>query len=179
MVMDADALMRLEEKLQPILQQELVCILTRLNQQDKIEHFLQLIDAEDLLHTPKTVFQNSKRGNIVVIGESDITQNIMEGIMKKLGLRKDRLECYLGYEKAKKFSYQMLRYQYKYALVLVGSMGHKANGIGDHTSAISMMEQEEGYPPVKRLGAHNLHITKTNFREALQEALQQNIILAE
>lgn len=170
-----DELMQIEEVLHPKLQDDLVQILARLNRDNKLEEFCRMIGAEDVLKQEKTS-QPSKSGIIIVVGESQVKEHQMQGILKNLGIRKERLECHLGYEKAKTFNYRKLQYQAKYSLVIVGSMGHKAENIGDYSSAITMMEQEKGYPHVIRLGTNELKITKSNLKEALSKALADELI---
>lgn len=176
MVLDIDQLEKLEEALRPVLTDGLLEILTKLNREEKLEDFLRMIGKESLLQKKQDLYWSTRSGYIVVLGESQIKVKIMQGILKELGIRKERLECYLGYEEAKTFPYKKIQYQPRYSLILVGSMGHKAQDIGDHSSAITMMEQEEGFPPVRRLGSNNLKITKSNFKEALQNALKEGII---
>lgn len=178
MVFDVDRVAQIEENLRPRLQDELMEILVKLNRDEELETFCRMIGAEDLLGERKDVHYSTKSGLIVVIGESRVKENVMQGVLKDLGIRKERLECHLGYADAKSFPWRTLQYQPKYSLVLVGSMGHKAQNIGDHSSAIGMMEQEEGYPPVKRLGTNELKITKSNFQEAIKEALEEGILIA-
>lgn len=177
MAFSIDKLMQIEEILRPMLQEDLVAILAKLNREEKLEDFCRMIGAEEALGSQQEeLFQPTKSGMIVVLGDSQVKENYMQGILKNLGLRKERLECHLGYHEAKSFPFRTIRYQVKYALILVGSMGHKAEDIGDYSSAIAMMEQEDGYPPVVRLGTNGLKITKSNFREALEKALKDGII---
>lgn len=180
MAVSMERLLEIEEILRPILQEDLTRILVNLNRDDKLEDFCRLIGAEDVLASKReNLFQPSKSGYIVVLGDSQVKENQMQGILKKLGIRKDRLKCHLGYDDAKSFPFKTLQYQAKYSLILVGSMGHKAEGIGDYSSAIAMLEQEEGYPPVMRLGTNELKITKSNFQKAVEEALKNGLIRAD
>ena len=169
--------MELEEALSSRLQNDLTGLLAKLNREEKLEEFCQLIGADDLLGGSQDDYQTSKTGLIVVIGESQVEERKMQGVLKDFGIRKERLECCLGYEAAKKFPYKKLYYQSRYSLVLVGSMGHKAQDIDSHSSAISMMENTKGYPMVIRLGTNGLKITKSNFQKAIEEALRKGIIV--
>lgn len=176
MVFDVEKVMQIEEALRSKLEEDLTGILTMLNRTEQLETFCQMIGATDVLGVPQASYQSTKSGLIIVIGESQIKEKVMQGVLKKFNIRKERLECHLGYDDAKNFQYKKMQYQPKYSLVLVGSMGHKAQNIGEHSSAISMLEQEKGYPPVIRLGRKELKITKSNFQEAIEEALKKNII---
>ena len=177
MVLDINQLMELEEALSPRLQNDLTGLLAKLNREERLEEFCQLIGADDLLGKPEDGYQTSKTGLIVVIGESQVEERKMQGVLKDVGIRKERLECCLGYEAAKSFPYTKLQYQSRYALVLVGSMGHKAKDIGSNSSAISMMENTYGYPKVIRLGTNELKITKSNFKKAIEDALRKGVII--
>lgn len=65
-----------------------------------------------------------------------------------------------------------MQYNPNYRLVIVGPMPHSTTGKGESRSTISELENGNGYPKVIRLGSNELKITKTNFKQALQE--QQN-----
>ena len=176
MVFGLEELEQIEEILRLKLQEDLVGILSKLNREEKLEEFCRMIGIEEALGKKERLYQSLKSGIIVVVGESQIPEKIMQGILKKFGISKDRLECHLGYHEAKSFAYRKLQFQPKYSLILVGSMGHKAENIGDHSSAISMMEHEEGYPPVIRLGCNELKITKSSFQEAIEKALSKGLL---
>lgn len=177
MVYDVEDLMEIEEQLRLKLRDDFEHILAELNRAEELETFCRLIGAEDVLGEQQDTFQSLKNGIILVIGESQVKKNVMQSIVNDLGIQ-NRLECCLGYADAKRFPYKTLQNNYAYSLVLVGSMGHKAKDIGDNSSPISMMEKEDGYPPVIRLGTNELKITKSNFKEAVKEALRRGYIRA-
>ena len=54
-------------------------------------------------------------------------------------------------------------------------MPHKTSGTGDFSSAITRMEQDEGFPPVIRLGSNDLKISKSSFKAALEEAINSKL----
>ena len=56
-------------------------------------------------------------------------------------------------------------------------MPHSGKEKGEHGSIIAAIENQEGYPPIIRLGANGLKITKTDFKEKLIEAQNKNVIL--
>ena len=119
-----------------------------------------------------------KSGKIVVIGASDVGEHILSGICKSYGIGKDRLEFCLDYDKAQTYNYRKLRYNQAYSVVIFGAVPHSATGKGDSGSVVAELESQSGYPPVKRLttGGGELKITKSNFKCAIKELLDSNII---
>lgn len=121
-----------------------------------------------------------RSGKIVVIGGSDVEERILIGICKALNIGKDRLEFCLDYNKAQKYDYRKLRHNPSYSVVLFGSVPHSATGKSDARSVIAEIERQSGYPPVRRLIAGNeLKITKSNFKSAINELLDNGIINAD
>lgn len=117
-------------------------------------------------------YDTHKDGKIVVLGSSQVKEHDLLGIIKSLGLDKDRFEFCLDYKQIVSYPFSKLQYNPNYRLVIVGAMPHSTAGKGDSSSAIADMEKVSGYPKVIRLGTNELKITKTNFKQALQE--QQN-----
>lgn len=177
MALSVDELMDLEDELRPRLNDELPHILISLNQKDKLAEFLEMIGMSDVLSPKGYEYKPMTSGNLVIIGGGKITKNEIIAIMESLNISRTRLECCLDYADAKRFNFRKLQYSAKYSVVMVGNMGHKAQDIGKASSAISMMENEDGYPPVMRLISNNeLKITKSNFKEALSRAISDGLI---
>lgn len=109
-----------------------------------------------------------------------VVRDKLEGIAKSLGVDKNRFEFYLDYEDGKSFNPRRIHWKLElYSLVIVGPTPHKGKGIGDHGSTISVMENEEGYPPVIKAGKGGLKaISRSSFRDALEEALDKGWIVA-
>ena len=141
-----------------------------------LSEYIKSIGMESLLtNTPQ--FETYKKGKIVIIGQLSIKKTVMNGILKELGIDKNRLELCLEYEEIESFNFKKLRYSPQYRVVLVGSMPHSTSGTNNHSSAIAEMEQEPGYPRVVRLTANReLKITKTNLKETLKKLLQEEYI---
>ena len=55
-------------------------------------------------------------------------------------------------------------------------MPHSGKIKGNYRSIISALENQEGYPPVVRIGGKKLKITKTSFREALEYLVSEKKI---
>ncbi len=166
-----EELLELEEAIREELNDNLTGILTKLNRADRLEELLSLLGLESLLEKDAG-YQVYKTGKIVVIGQSDVKAEVLLAIGKKLGIDKNRFEFYLEYEDAKKFNFKKMQWQPSYSVVLVGPMPHSGVSKGDAGSIISAIETEEGYPPVIRLGRNSLKITKTDFKEKLQELIE-------
>lgn len=167
----------LEESLKEELEERLTEILSRLNRTAQLEYFLDLLGMTELLH-PDNGYHVPKSGNIVVIGESLVKAEILLAVARNLGIDKSRFELYLDYNKAKTFKFEKLQYNLTYSLIMVGPMPHSGIEKGDASSVISAIEKKNGYPPVVRLGAKGLKITKTDFEVKLKEAIDSGKIVA-
>ena len=121
--------------------------------------------------------ESYKSGKIVVIGGTEIKESVLISICKEFGIGKDRLEFCLDYDQAQKYNYRKLQYNSDYSVVLFGPVPHSARYRGDSESIIAELESQSGYPQVFRLMAgEELKITKSNFKSAIQNLLQNNII---
>lgn len=169
-MLNVDELLELEDSMRSELDEHLTEILTKLNRSGQLMDLLQLLDMEGSLQVD-TGYQVYKTGKIVVIGQSEVKADVLLSIAKKLGVDKKRFEFYLDYEDAKTFNFRKMQWQPSYSLIMVGPMPHSGVEKGDYGSIISALEAEEGYPPVVRLGSNSLKITKTDFRNKLEEAL--------
>ncbi len=169
-MLDPRELAELEESLKKELDSRWTEILSLLNRSGQLEHFLDLIGLSDLLY-PNTGYKPYPTGKIVVIGGSQAKENVLLAIGQSLGINKGRFEMYLDYDAAKTFNFKKMQYMPIYSLILVGPMPHSGMEKGDFGSIISSIEQQNGYPPVVRLGSAGLKITKSNFRSTLEELL--------
>lgn len=170
-------LSELEDNLKRELDSRWTEILSLLNRSGQLEHFLDLIGLSGLL-CANTGYKPYPTGKIVVIGGTQVKENVLLAIGQSLGIRKDRFELYLDYDAAKTFNFKKMQYAPTYSLILVGPMPHSGAGKGDFGSVISSIEQQSGYPPVVRLGSAGLKITKSNFRSTLEELLSCGKIAA-
>lgn len=175
-VLSIEELLELEENIKKELEEHLTEALTRLNRSGQLCELLKLLGMESLLKQ-ESRYEVYKSGKIVVIGQSDVKVSALESIAKQLNLEKSRFEFYLDYESAKAFNFKKLQWQPSYSLIMVGPMPHSGKEKGEHGSIIAAIENQEGYPPIIRLGANGLKITKTDFKEKLIEAQNKNVIL--
>ena len=169
-MLDVEALLELEDNIRKELDDHLPAALSMLNRTGELETFLKMLGMEDLLQS-KPLYQVYKTGKIIVIGRSDVKAKVLLSIAKSLGLSKDRFELYLDYEDGKTFDFEKAHWKPQYALIMVGPMPHSGVSKGNSGSVIAKIESTEGYPPVVRLGANGLKITKTDFRNKLKEMI--------
>ena len=177
MFYDVDVLSEIEESLKSIFDDDLLQIISMLNRKDQLEEFLELIGHQELL-PGKNAFQATKEGKIIVVGYSDVKKSNLEGVVKELGLDKERFEFYLDYEDGIDRKVKTWQWNFNISAIMVGPMPHSGGAKGDYGSVISAMEQEEGYPPVIRLGKNELSISKSDFKDKLMDLLDRNIIKA-
>ena len=110
---------------------------------------------------------------VLVLGASHLPERYMHGIAKSLGLEKEQLDLRTDYAKNKRLDLDRLRYSSPYSGILVGPIAHKVVGLGDHTSVVQKLREEEGFPPAVeiRTASGQLKISKTAFRGALRTLL--------
>lgn len=145
-----------------------------LNRTNRLESFLELlgfVKEDNFLDSTR-----SKNGKIIVVGESEVTKQCLLAIGKECGISKDRFEFCLSYDEAKRFNFKKTQYSDKYSLIMVGPMPHSSYGSGDFSSALSALRNTDGYPPVVSLGFQSLKITKTNFKNTLEELIRNKIL---
>ena len=149
---------------------------TLANRSGDLDDLLIAWGFEELASGPAP-YETDKDGKIVVIGASEVKENVLSGIVKTLGLEKDRFEFCLDYDKAKTYQYNKLRYNPDYRLVLFGPVPHSSTGKNDSSSVIAEMKNHEGYPRVEVLSGNNaVKITKSNFRKTLSQLVAEQYI---
>lgn len=164
----------LEDNLKKVLQNNFSEILSRVNYSGQLMELLSVLGLEDMLPFQKAV--SNKQGKIVVIGQSEVKKNKLLAVAKELGLNKERFEFCLDYNEAKTFQYAKMQYSSKYSVVLIGAVPHSVKDKGDYSSVISRLEQQDGYPPVIRMGCNELKITKSNFEQKLKELINKGLL---
>lgn len=141
-----------------------------------LENLLQQWGFDSLLKND-SVYETNKDGKIVVIGQTEVKINVLEGIIKSLNLDKNRFEFCLDYNDSKTFNYKKMQYSPNYRVVMFGPVPHSSVGKRDSSSVIAEMKNKEGYPKVITLNDGNeLKITKTNFRMALENLIKEDYI---
>ena len=148
------------------------------NRMEELDSLLEKLGLSEFIESSSPmVDEHTKLGKIVVIGEAAVKEEVIYGVCKSLGIRKERLELCLEYAHTQKFNYKKMQYASNYSVVLFGPVPHSTRGKGDSESIIAEIERQNGYPPVIRLEASNeLKITKNNFKKALCDALTRGFI---
>lgn len=150
--------------------------ITLANRMGELEDLLEQWGMSSLVQKQQ-IYETEKNGKIVVIGESEAKENVLQGVVKSLGLEKDRFVFCLSYEKAKTYQYSKLRYNPNYRVVMFGPVPHSSTGKNDSSSVIVEMQNKEGYPRVEVLSSNNaVKITKSNFKESLEKLISLNYI---
>jgi len=170
-MLSVEELYELEDAIKEELEEKLISVLTQLNTTGRLEELLELFGMLHLLEK-ESGYQVHKTGKIIVIGYSDVKAEALLSVAKKLGIDKKRFEFYLDYEDAKTFNFRKMQWQPSYSLIMVGPMPHSGAGKGYGSSIISTLENEDGYPPVVRLGSNSLKITKSDFKAKLEEMIE-------
>ena len=76
-----------------------------------------------------------------------------------------------------KYDFRKMQYAPEYRVILFGPTPHSGHGKGDSSSIIAELEKSDAYPRVERLlNGQELKISKTNFREKLQQLLDEDYI---
>ena len=106
---------------------------------------------------------------ILIIGQNFIKSKDIVGICKSLDIDPERLD-FVSYDEATNYNYEKLRYSNRYSDVIFGSVPHKGKNIGNNSSIITMLENnQEEYPRVIRaMDSNELKLTKTSLKEALR-----------
>ena len=181
--LNIEELIDLENAILEELPDKLTGVLSKVNRTNQLEILLNLLDLEHLL-SPIDRIQAYNTGLIVVIGHSEVKERDLMAVGKSLGLDKKRFEFHLSYDAAKTLNYKKYEYEPKYCVILLGPVPHKTTGTGDGSSLISELENKHKYGDipalVKRLttAEGTLKITKTNFREVLNNLINDGIIAA-
>lgn len=167
----------LEEQILSRFPEQITSVLVKCNRENTLSDLLNLLGMDDLVTQRKGV-ESYKEGKIVVIGGSNIKENILLSIAKSLGLEKSRFEFCLEYDDAQKFDYRKMQYAPSYRLIMFGPVPHSGKEKRNSGSIIAEVEKHpEMYPRVERLMAGDeLKITKTNFRNKLTELQNEGYI---
>ncbi len=113
---------------------------------------------------------NKSTIRLLIAGQSDVKREHIFGILKKLGIDKNRVDMILDYDDLKKVKWNDIQYSSKYSDVVFGACPHSVIGKGDYSSVISRMEREEGWPnPVRASANEALKFSQNSLLNALRE----------
>lgn len=151
-------------------------ILTCANRNGKLDDLLDILGMGELLGS-KDRFDTYKDGKIVVVGGTEVKEEVLRSIGKQIGIDKDRFEFCLDYKAVQKYDFRKMQYAPQYRVVLFGPAPHSGVSKGDSGSILAEIEKQDGYPRVVRLmSGQELKITKTSFRDALLQLKKENYI---
>ncbi len=180
--LSSEELLELEDKIVREIPGRITEILTRTNRSGELEELLRLLGLSSLLIN-ESGYKPYTNGKIVVVGATKVKKTDLEGVGKQLGISKGRFEFYLDYDAAKKHNFRNMLFKPIFCAILLGPMPHSGHGKGDSGSVVAALESVvelenvEGFPRVERLeGGQGLKITKSNFREKLQQLIDEGVI---
>lgn len=106
---------------------------------------------------------------ILIVGQMNVKSKDITGVCKSLNIDPERLD-YVPYEEATNYNYEKLRFSSKYSDVIFGSVPHKGKNIGNNSSIITMIENnQEEYPKlIRAMDSNELKFTKTSLKESLK-----------
>ena len=136
------------------------------------------VETTEVINGHRLLAPNRK---ILVIGGSEVKENVLRGIAKKDFLFEKRdLDYILDYDKIKNQTDRIKPYSSAYSGIIVGPCPHKTGGIGDYTSFVSKLANEEGYPFTieARDAGGSLKISKDSFRKALEKLINHLVSIA-
>lgn len=175
-MLSIEELSELEDAIMEVLPEKITEILSVANRNGTLDELLKLLGLSDLLNVSNQ-FETYKDGKIVVVGGSEVKEDVLLSIGKQLGIDKTRFEFCLDYERIPKYDFRRMQYAPQYRVILFGPTPHSGHGKGDSGSIIAELEKSDAYPRVERLMSGNeLKITKTNFREMMQKLIEEDYI---
>ncbi len=175
-MLSIEELLELEDAIMEVLPDKMPQILSRANRTGELDDLLKLLGLSDLLGGANKL-DTYKSGKIVVVGGTQVKEEVLASIGKEFGIDKKRFEFCLDYNDAKKYDFRKMQYAPQYRVVLVGPMPHSVPGKADSGSIIAEIEKSDAYPRVERLMCgQELKISKSNFREMLQKLTDEDYI---
>lgn len=92
------------EELEEIIE-EITAKITLANRTGELKYLLKSWGLENPLSNQSS-YETDRDGKIVVVGASEVKENILSGIIKSFGLDKNLFEFCLDYNKAKTYPYK-------------------------------------------------------------------------
>lgn len=127
MVLAIEELSALEDEIMLVLPDRITAILSKLNRSGRLEELLELLGLEDLLEQEQD-FYSYKEGKIVVVGGTDVKEEVLLSIAKTLGIEKSRFEFCLDYKQLQKPDFRRMQYAPQYRIILFGPTPHSGHG---------------------------------------------------
>lgn len=157
------------------LPEKLLSVLTYLNRTGNLETVLEYAGLSEFIK-PKHIFESLRTGIILVVGGISTKKTDLKMTARKLGINDSRIQFY-DYNEVKSFDFSTVQYNLDYSAILFGPSPHSGISKGDSSSIMTALLQSEGYPPIRIIGNDTaIKITKSNFKNCLQELLQLGIL---
>lgn len=109
-----------------------------------------------------------------MFGDSKIKIKEIYGCLKSFGISKERFE-HIPYEKVTNYNFRNLEYNNNYRLILIGPMPHSDRGKGESNSVTEWLTKNRNIAKTIRLD--NLKITKTSFKNAIEQEVRSGYLL--
>ena len=176
LVVQVEDLTRLADKVANEFLDNSESIIADLYARGKLEEFLDLVKMRRLANEI-TSSPSIKAKKIVVVGQSSgASERDYRLAAESMGVDPNTIEFYLNYEDGKKMRFEKYKGNKDYCAILVGPIPHSSKSKGDYPSAVAMMEHEEGYPRVIKLGKNGLKLTTQSFMCGLAQLAAERII---
>jgi len=175
-VVQVEDLTILADKVAEAFLDERESIISTLFAKGKLDEFLDLVGmkkiANEIASTPKI-----KSKKIIVVGQSaGGSERDYRMAAINMGVDPNDLELYLNYYDGKKIDFEKYKNNPSYCAIMVGPMPHSGKSKGDYPSAVAMMEHEEGYPKIIKLGRNGLKLTTQSFMYGLAQLASDGVI---
>lgn len=133
-----------------------------------IEEVIKKYELEDNVESQSFYYERNI-ARIIVIGDSRVSKNDLEKVVKHNGIDPRRVEFVFEYEKFTNFNYGKFRNNMNYSDVLVGPIPHKGKNIDDSSSFLAMVKKDpKSFPRVIDIrNTNELKITKSAFLKGL------------
>ncbi len=160
--------------------EQLDALLHRKNIDGTLERMLREMGLDDLI----AEFEGAKKplstwadGDVLVLGAKPSMVENLRSVGKSLGISKGRFE-FVEYDDVTNYGFRKLSYSSKYCAVLAGAHPHMARDIDGASSVITHLEgNRDEFPETVRLTAGGqLSVTKTNFKQALEDLIARGVI---
>lgn len=140
----------------------------------ELRNYLRSLQLEDLMPDIDNFIPN---GDVYILGDLKIKEHIVFQIFKDLNIDTNRIKIVKGYTELKNYNFKRFQHDTSTRLIFVGPLPHSTKGKEDYSSIITMMEQEEGFPKIVRLGNDGiLKISKTNLKNAIIEEIDSGYL---
>ena len=151
------------------------------NVNETLQELLSRLGWADLLPNEEEPLFTFANGKILVIAGQTINVSDLRVTINKLGLDYNRFEFVLDYDRAQRYNYSNLEYNYGYRVILMGAVPHSTTGTGDSGSVLAELQSHpDKYPRVIALRTEEgtLKLTKNNFRKALEQLKEEKYLAA-